>query len=150
MPDRHRTVFFVSDGTGITVEMLGHSLLTQFDGIVFNQMTVPFIDSVEKAQACVSRINEASATGNGRPVVFTTLVNAEIRETIRKANAFVLDFFESFLDPLEAEFGRSPRTRSAGRTARGTQRATPTASRRSISPSPTTTAPRPGTSARRT
>jgi len=115
MPDRHRTVFFVSDGTGITVEMLGHSLLTQFDGIVFNQMTVPFIDSVEKAQACVSRINEASATGNGRPVVFTTLIDAEIRETIRKANAFVLDFFESFLDPLEAEFGAKS-THTVGRS----------------------------------
>src|ERR1700704_2610157 len=115
MPDRHRTVFFVSDGTGITVEMLGHSLLTQFDGIVFNQMTVPFIDSVEKAQACVSRIKEASATGNGRPVVFPTLVNAEIRETIRKANAFVLDFFESFLDPLEAEFGAKS-THTVGRS----------------------------------
>src|SRR5258708_12597399 len=108
MPDRHRTVFFVSDGTGITVEMLGHSLLTQFDGIRFDQTTVPFIDSVEKAQVCVSRINEASAAGNGRPVVFTTLVNAEIRETIRKANAFVLDFFESFLDPLQPQFRPKP------------------------------------------
>src|SRR5207245_10121341 len=100
MPDRRRTVFFVSDGTGITVEMLGHSLLTQFDGIEFDQMTVPFIDSVAKAQACVSRINEASVSGNGRPVVFTTLVNAEIRETVRKADAFVLHFFERFLAPL--------------------------------------------------
>jgi len=115
MPDPRRTVFFVSDGTGITVEMLGHSLLTQFDGIRFDQMTVPFIDSVEKAQACVSRIDEASAAGNGRPVVFTTLVNAEIRETIRKANAFVLDFFESFLDPLEAEFGAKS-THTIGRS----------------------------------
>src|SRR6267378_6203856 len=115
MPDRHRTVFFVSDGTGITVEMLGHSLLTQFDGIVFNQTTVPFVDSVARAQACVIRINEASAAGNGRAVVFTTLINAEIRETIRKANAFVLDFFESFLDPLEAEFGAKS-THTVGRS----------------------------------
>src|SRR5258705_1419664 len=115
MPDRHRTVFFVSDGTGITVQMLCHSLLTQFDGIEFNQMTVPFIDSVAKAQACVVRINEASAAGNGRPVVFTTLVNAEIRETMRKADAFVLDFFESFLDPLEAEFGAKS-THTVGRS----------------------------------
>jgi len=115
MPDPRRTVFFVSDGTGITVEMLGHSLLTQFDGIRFDQMTVPFIDSVDKAQACVSRIDEAAAAGNGRPVVFTTLVNAEIRETIRRANAFVLDFFESFLDPLEAEFGAKS-THTVGRS----------------------------------
>ena len=115
MPERRRTVFFVSDGTGITVEMLGHSLLTQFDGIEFDQMTVPFIDSVDKAKTCVTRINEASAAGNGRPVVFTTLVNAEIRETVRKAEAFVLDFFESFLDPLEAEFGAKS-THTIGRS----------------------------------
>jgi len=113
MPDPRRTVFFVSDGTGITVEMLGHSLLTQFDGIEFEQTTVPFIDSVAKAQACVSRINEASR--NARPVVFTTLVNPEIRETVRKAEAFVLDFFESFLDPLEAEFGAKS-THTIGRS----------------------------------
>lgn len=115
MPDRRRTVFFVSDGTGITVEMLGHSLLTQFDGIEFDQTTVPFIDSVAKAEACVARINEAAVSGNGRPVVFTTLVNAEIRETVRKAEAFVLDFFESFLDPLEAEFGAKS-THTIGRS----------------------------------
>src|SRR3989475_12126509 len=115
MPDPRRTVFFVSDGTGITVEMLGHSLLTQFDGIEFDQMTVPFIDSVAKAQVCVARINEASASGNARPVVFTTLVNADIRETVRKAEAFVLDFFESFLDPLEAEFGAKS-THTIGRS----------------------------------
>ncbi|TMH83628.1 MAG: kinase/pyrophosphorylase [Betaproteobacteria bacterium] len=115
MPDPRRTVFFVSDGTGITVEMLGHSLLTQFDGIQFEQTTVPFVDSVERAQACVTRINEASAAGNGRPVVFTTLINAEMRETMRKANAFVMDFFESFLDPLEAEFGAKS-THTIGRS----------------------------------
>jgi [pyruvate, water dikinase]-phosphate phosphotransferase / [pyruvate, water dikinase] kinase len=115
MPDPRRTVFFVSDGTGITVEMLGHSLLTQFDGIEFDQRTIPFIDSVEKARACVSRINEAPASGNGRPVVFTTLVNPEIREAVRKADAFVLDLFESFLDPLEAEFGAKS-THTIGRS----------------------------------
>ena len=30
-----RPVYFVSDGTGITAEALGHSLLTQFEGIDF-------------------------------------------------------------------------------------------------------------------
>ncbi len=105
MPDRRRTVFFVSDGTGITVETLGHSLLTQFDGIDFDQTTVPFMDSAAKAEACVARINEAAGSGTARPVVFTTLVDSEMREALRKADAFVMDFFESFLDPLEAEFG---------------------------------------------
>ncbi len=100
-----RTVFFVSDGTGITAEMLGHSLLTQFEGIEFHQIIVPFINSVEKAQACVERIGEVARSGNGRPVVFTTLINEEIRGAIHRADAFVLDFFERFLGPLESELG---------------------------------------------
>ena len=115
MPDRRRNVFFVSDGTGITAEMLGHSLLTQFDGIEFNHETVPFVDSVAKAEACVRRINGAPRPAGFRPVVFTTLVNANIRDTVRKADAFVLDFFEGFLDPLEAEFG-SKSTHTVGRS----------------------------------
>ena len=55
MPHR-RTVFFVSDGTGITAQMLGHSLLTQFEGVEFNQITLPFIDNVDKAEECLERI----------------------------------------------------------------------------------------------
>jgi regulator of PEP synthase PpsR (kinase-PPPase family) len=105
MATRRRTVFFVSDGTGITVEMLGHSLLTQFEGIDFHQVTVPFVDSSAKAEACVARVNEAAKAGSERPVVFTTLVNVEVRNVIRRAEAFVLDFFEIFLGPLEGELG---------------------------------------------
>ena len=100
-----RTVFFVSDGTGITVEMLGHSLLTQFEGIEFQHVTVPFVDTVTKARACVARIEDAARNGSARPVVFTTLENGEVRDVIRAAGAFVLDFFEVFLDPLEGELG---------------------------------------------
>jgi regulator of PEP synthase PpsR (kinase-PPPase family) len=53
---QRRTVFFVSDGTGITAQMLGHSLLTQFEGVEFNQVTLPFVDSTEKAEECLARI----------------------------------------------------------------------------------------------
>ena len=105
MTQSSRTIFIVSDGTGITAEMLGHSLLTQFEGIEFTQVTLPFIDTLEKVDSCVARINEEARSGNGRPVVFTTLVNTEIREAIRRSQALVLDFFEMFLDPLEAELG---------------------------------------------
>ena len=110
-----RTVFFVSDGTGITAEMLGHTLLTQFEGIDFVQVKLPFIDTVAKAETCVARINRAAGAGSGRPIVFTTLVDGEVRKTVRNADAFVLDFFEGFLGPLEAELG-SHSTHSVGRT----------------------------------
>jgi [pyruvate, water dikinase]-phosphate phosphotransferase / [pyruvate, water dikinase] kinase len=103
MPTR-RTVFFLSDGTGITAQMLGHSLLTQFEGVDFNQVTLPFIDSIERAEECRERISNEAAH-SGQPIVFSTLVNQELREVVRKANALFIDFFESFIDPLEAALG---------------------------------------------
>ncbi|HLS87122.1 MAG TPA: pyruvate, water dikinase regulatory protein [Burkholderiales bacterium] len=99
-----RTVFFVSDGTGITAQMLGHSLLTQFEGVMFTQVTLPFVDSVERAEECRWRI-EAESESNGQPIVFSTLVNTDVREVLRGANALVFDFFETFIDPLEAGLG---------------------------------------------
>ncbi len=105
MPDR-RTVLFVSDGTGITVQMLGHSLLTQFEGLKVREVTLPFIDSQEKAEEeCMPRIREALAADNGAPIVFSTLVNREARDVIRRSGALVFDFFETFIDPLEAGLG---------------------------------------------
>src|SRR3954447_15205343 len=102
---QRRTVFFVSDGTGITAQMLGHSLLTQFESVEFDQVTLPFIDSAEKAEDSLARIEAETAKGNGQPIVFSTLVNQELREVVRKANALFLDFFETFIDPLEAGLG---------------------------------------------
>jgi regulator of PEP synthase PpsR (kinase-PPPase family) len=102
--ENRRTVFFVSDGTGITAQMLGHSLLTQFEGVQFNQVTVPFVDTTEKAEECVARIAAESDAG-AQPVVFSTLVNNDVREVLRRANALFIDFFETFIDPLEAGLG---------------------------------------------
>src|SRR4051812_37387601 len=115
MADIRRTIFIVSDGTGITAEMLGHSLLTQFEGIAFDQITIPFVDSAEKAEACVARISEAARSSAVRPIVFSTLVNNDMRDVIRKADAFMLDFFEMALDPLEAELGTKS-THTVGRS----------------------------------
>src|SRR5207248_11377465 len=102
---QRRTVFFVSDGTGITAQMLGHSLLTQFEGVEFNQVTLPFVDSTEKAEDCLARIEAEAANGNGRPIVFSTLVNQDVRTVVRRAQALFVDFFETFIDPLEAGLG---------------------------------------------
>ena len=100
---QRRTVFFISDGTGITAQMLGHSLLTQFEGLEFDQVTLPFVDSPEKAEECLARIQAESA--NGQPIVFSTLVNQDLRAVVRRAPALFLDFFETFIDPLEAGLG---------------------------------------------
>lgn len=98
-----RYVFMLSDGTGITAETLGHSLITQFENIEFEKQTIPYIDSVQKAEAVVLRINDAFEERGIRPLVFMTLVNPEIRQHIKKANACVFDLFSTFIGPLETE-----------------------------------------------
>ncbi|HVZ77394.1 MAG TPA: pyruvate, water dikinase regulatory protein [Gemmatimonadaceae bacterium] len=100
-----RTVFFISDSTGITAESLGHSLLSQFEGMTFRQLRIPFVDSVEKARDCVAQIMAAREADGVRPVVVSTLVNPEVANALREADALVLEFFETFIAPLEAEFG---------------------------------------------
>ena len=99
-----RTIFFLSDQTGVTAETLGHSLLTQFTGQEFRQVTLPFIDSDDKAQEAVARINEAGKNDSVRPIVFSTLVQDNLRHIVRQANGLHLDIFDVFLQPLEAEF----------------------------------------------
>jgi len=102
-----RTVFFVSDQTGVTAETMGHSLLTQFDGLEFRPITLPFISTVDKAAEAVRRIDSVSREEGIRPVVFSTLVNDEVREVVKRANCLYLDFFDAFLGPLEQELGQA-------------------------------------------
>ncbi len=104
MPQRRR-VFFVSDRTGITVEGLGASLITQFEGIDFLRVTLPFVDSPEKARQVVAQVNAAHQETGKRPLVFSSLVSDAIRAEIAKADALVLDVFERFIVPLEQELG---------------------------------------------
>lgn len=102
-----RSVFFVSDRTGITVEKLGRSMLSQFDGIEFATHALPFVNSVDKAEAAARQINQCSQREGVRPIVFSTLVEADTRALIEDCDAFVLDLFESFIVPLEQELGVS-------------------------------------------
>ena len=108
-------VFYISDGTGLTAQALGRSLLTQFESIEFNQISMPFVDSVEKAQECVIRIRQAALVSEKRPIVFSTLVKPEEVEVIRQADALLFDFFETFIAPIEQELGQLS-THTVGRS----------------------------------
>jgi regulator of PEP synthase PpsR (kinase-PPPase family) len=101
-----RTVFFVSDQTGVTAETMGHSLLTQFDGLDFRPVTLPFISTVDKAEEAVAKINAVGLADQARPIVFSTLVNDDVRTVVRAADCLYLDFFDAFLGPMEQELGQ--------------------------------------------
>jgi len=98
-----RTVFFVSDQTGVTAETMGHSLLTQFDGLEFRQVTLPFISTADKAEEAVRKIDATALEDGERPVVFSTLVKGEVRSIVKGSQGLFLDFFDAFLGPLESQ-----------------------------------------------
>lgn len=98
------TVFFVSDGTGITAETFGHSVLTQFD-LRFRQVRLPFIDNLEKAHQAASRINEAFEQEGKRPIIFSTLVKGDLSKIIRNTQCMYMDLIQTFVGPLEQELG---------------------------------------------
>jgi len=109
-----RTIFFVSDQTGVTAETMGHSLLTQFDGVEFRQVTLPFIASPDKAEEAVRKIDATRRADGLRPIVFSTLVKDELRSIVKRSEGLFLDFFDAFLGPLEAEL----ETKSSERAGR--------------------------------
>ena len=110
-----RTVFYLSDRTGITAETLGHSLLTQFDGIQGSIVNMPFLDDIEQARTVLTQINQAAENDGHRPLVFSTLLKPEILEVIKQANCRIYDFFETFVRSIEEELDQ-PFARMAGRS----------------------------------
>src|SRR5215204_6353871 len=90
-PMHTRTVFFVSDGTGITAETFGNAILAQFE-FKPRHVRLPFIDTVDKAHQVVRQVNHTAEVEGRRPVVFTTLVNVEVLQVIEEGcRAMVLD-----------------------------------------------------------
>jgi regulator of PEP synthase PpsR (kinase-PPPase family) len=111
-----RTVFFISDRTGITAEMLGNSLLTQFESLQFHRVTIPFVDSMEKVADAVRQVNATAEAEGRRPIVVSSIVDDMMSEAIRRdVNALTLDMFQTFIQPLEAELGAKS-SHAAGRS----------------------------------
>ncbi|RYG25230.1 MAG: kinase/pyrophosphorylase, partial [Burkholderiales bacterium] len=100
-----RTVFFVSDGTGITAEAFGNAILSQFE-MTARHVRLPFVDTVDKAHQAVRQINHTAEIDGKKPIVFTTLVNMEILRVITAGcQGMLLDMFGTFVQPLEKELG---------------------------------------------
>ena len=101
----NRTVFFISDGTGITAETFGNAILKQFE-MAPRHVRLPFIDTADKAHQAVRQINHAAEREGKKPIVFTTLVNMEVLAVIKAGcKGMLLDMFGTFVEPLEQELG---------------------------------------------
>ena len=94
-----RTIYYVSDGTGITAETIGHSVLTQFDGVDFQTFRIPFVDDDAKARSAALRIKTAYAQNGVRPIVINTIMDQKLSDVVAESGAFMLDVFAPFIGP---------------------------------------------------
>ena len=110
-----RPVFYVSDGTGITAETIGHSLLTQFSGMQFLTDRLSFVDDPDKAREARDRIHAAGVKHGVRPIVVNSCVDVQLSMILAESGALMLDVFAPFIEPLERELDepRQPRVGQA-------------------------------------
>ena len=106
MSNPSRTLFILSDRTGITLEHLVRTLMTQFDDMCCERMVLPFLDSSEKVEAALREIDAAASEDGERPVVFSSIVDEKLRARLKDANAEVFDIFDTFLPGLSAAIGK--------------------------------------------
>ena len=98
-----RPVFYVSDGTGITAETIGHSLLTQFTGFRFQTDRISFVDDEEKARDAADRIRRVGQALGSRPIIVNSCVDPSLSALLAESGALMLDVFAPFIEPLERE-----------------------------------------------
>ncbi len=106
--NQKRTVFFISESTGITAETMGMSLLSQFPQIEFTYIQRPFVDSVEKVQRLVDEINQLADSESFRPLVFATMPEENINQLLQQAKCHYYEVFESFLDKIGKDLKAEP------------------------------------------
>lgn len=99
MPE-HSTIFVVSDRTGITVEKLVRTLLTQFDGMTAERIVRPFLDTPQKIAAMVGDINAAADADDMPPLVYSSVVDPDLRKQLKECRGKVFDIFDEFLPSM--------------------------------------------------
>ncbi len=109
-----RTLFLVSDGTGITAETLAQALLSQFEDLRVREVHLPFVDSEEKMDRVLERIAAAHARDGVCPIVVATVLDPELRARLSTGEALYLDLLGPFLQRLADALGVTP-TGATGR-----------------------------------
>ena len=100
-----RSVFFISDQTGITTEKLGNALLGKFPVIKFRRESFPFVDTQAKINQALIKINNRYLSDGEKPIVVSSIINPELRQLLKVDYVLHIDFFEAFIDQLENEIG---------------------------------------------
>ncbi|MGF1872749.1 posphoenolpyruvate synthetase regulatory kinase/phosphorylase PpsR [Photobacterium indicum] len=102
-----RDVFYVSDGTAITSETLGHAVLGQFP-IETRQTTHPFIETNERAEQVKFLVNQSYNKTGIKPLVFYSIVIPDVKVIIEQSNAHFYDVLNVLVEPLKHDLQLEP------------------------------------------
>lgn len=105
VPDRH--VFYISDGTAITAEVLGHAVMSQFP-VSVQSVTLPFVENESRARAVKEQIDAIYQQTGVRPLVFYSIVIPAIRDIIIQSAGFCQDIVQALVAPLQHELNTDP------------------------------------------
>lgn len=94
-----KDIYYISDSTGILITNLGQALLCQFPEISFHEEKIPYVKTIKEAQKTLEYILDKSR--GRRPIIFSTIMDLEIRNLFRSPEVEFFDAFDYFLDPLE-------------------------------------------------
>ncbi len=98
-----RSVFYISDQTGITTEKLGTALLGKFPEIPFNRESFPFADTPAKMSQALLKVKNRYMQDGKKPIIVSSVLNPVLRQMLKVEYALNLDFFEAFISQLEQE-----------------------------------------------
>ncbi|MDD9341188.1 MULTISPECIES: posphoenolpyruvate synthetase regulatory kinase/phosphorylase PpsR [Providencia] len=107
IPTVQRTVFFISDGTAITAETIGHAVLSQFP-LAFMSYTLPFVTSEARAEEIKQKINVIYEETQLRPLVFYSIISPTVKAIITQSAGFCQDIVQSLVAPIQQEVGLEP------------------------------------------
>ncbi|CAI0700203.1 Putative phosphotransferase ydiA [Serratia entomophila] len=102
-----RSVFYISDGTAITAEVLGHAVLSQFP-VTATTFTLPFVETEARARAVCQQIDDIYRETGVRPLVFYSIISPEVRDVIVQSQGFCQDIVQALVGPLQDELEVEP------------------------------------------
>ncbi|WP_411704973.1 pyruvate, water dikinase regulatory protein [Edaphovirga cremea] len=102
-----RSVFYISDGTAITAEVLGHAVLSQFP-LKATIFSLPFVETEGRARGVCQQINDIYEKTGVRPLVFYSIIAADVRQIINSSEGFCQDIVQALVGPLQNELGVDP------------------------------------------
>lgn len=112
MSKTKRTVYFVSESTGITAESLGDSLLSQFPDVKFTRHHRPFLSSTEQAQALADEFTQEKEINGMKPLVFATMPDEEISRILESGACHYYELFTRYVNEIGKDIQIEPTRRS--------------------------------------